>query len=147
MLVELICIVGQKARLTHSGPFLRSRRVVDGDVMTSSNLVARHLESELELDKHPNFRRRHGNLVSHPSDRRKNKQDFTKEENCDQALLTCLPEQKCADCFRFLYSEDIDWGRITPGMYTQKRGSTILSDVVVSLSMAAFWIDFVRHFL
>jgi uncharacterized membrane protein YgcG len=91
-----------------------AKRVSEGDLLTPDKIVSRRLKEELQLDQHPNFRRRHVGLVTHPSDRRQNKQDFSKEENCDQALLTCLPEDNCADCFRFLYSEQVDWGRITP---------------------------------
>lgn len=91
-----------------------AKRVSEGDLPTPQKIVARRLEGELKLDEHPNFRRRHVSLVTHPSDRRQEKQDFSKEESCDQALLTCLPEDHCADCFRFLYSEQVDWGRITP---------------------------------
>lgn len=72
----------------------------------------RQLKDDFEYEEHPGFRRRHVDLMHHDS--RRNQQDFKKEENCDQALLTCLPEDKCANCFRYLYSENIDWGTVTP---------------------------------
>lgn len=79
-------------------------------------------EVDCEFDEHPHFRRHLGDLSDKDSDsinnnsgtQRRNQQDFSKEENCDQSLLTCLPEQECADCFRYLYSENIDWGTVTP---------------------------------
>ncbi|CAB9521753.1 expressed unknown protein [Seminavis robusta] len=76
------------------------------------------VEEEEDWDLHPGFRRRHVGLVhpdhAHDHSGRQTQSDFTKEQNCDQALLSCLPEEKCASCFRYLYGENVDWGTVTP---------------------------------
>jgi hypothetical protein len=72
------------------------------------------MQDGIEMEVHGAFR--HVRLV-HPdevNDRRNEEEDLTQEKNCDQALLSCLPEEKCASCFRYLYGEDVDWGTVTP---------------------------------
>lgn len=77
-------------------------------------------EGDVEFEQHPHFRRRHGGLalgsgsIITSNGKNRKEQDFSKEESCDKTLLVCLPEQECADCFRYLYQESIDWGTVTP---------------------------------
>ena len=76
------------------------------------------MTEDVDMEVHQAFRRRHVSLV-HPdhvgdSKDRRNEEDSSREENCDQALLLCLPEEKCSSCFRYLYGENVDWGTVTP---------------------------------
>jgi hypothetical protein len=80
-------------------------------------------EQPEEKERPDTFRRRHVSLL-HDYYRREQQEDsnFEQENTCDKSLLLCLPNENCADCFRFLYNENIDWGTVTP--------DTSCSDVV-----------------
>ena len=82
-------------------------------------------ERQEEKERPDTFRRRHVSLL-HDYYRREqqenNNNKFEQEDTCDKSLLLCLPHDNCADCFRFLYNENIDWGTVTP--------DTSCSDVV-----------------
>lgn len=110
-------------------------------VLETNELTHRNLKAMPELDGHAHFNRR--KLT-----------DFDQEENCDKALLVCLPEEKCADCFRFLYSSEVDWANISPGTscdevstYLAKKGycpdmhddSNALAAFCTSFTACAVW--------
>jgi hypothetical protein len=97
---------------------LQADSLFESLVMTTSQ-QRRMEEEDIEMEVHKAFRRRHVSLV-HPdrlgnvNDRRNEEGGVTQEADCDQALLSCLPEEKCAACFGYLYGEDVDWGTVTP---------------------------------
>lgn len=83
-------------------------------------------DDDIHTEKHEYFRRRHVGLLKdsknkrhknslHYSAHRKDEEnDVAQEASCDQSLLSCLPQEKCASCFRYLYGENVDWGTVTP---------------------------------
>jgi hypothetical protein len=73
------------------------------------------LEDPSFLNQHRRFSLRNA-ASPQPSEQDRSMQSGgVTQQACDSAFMTCLPNDKCIDCFSTLQVEGIDWASVTPG--------------------------------